>query len=386
VHIIELTYGAVLILIAAEFGITRTIQGLLATMLGFTFGLSALPFGFLARRIDEKRLLVVCCLGMGFSAIAIGLAPNIYFLGAALLVLGLSLGIYHPIGTTYISRVVSRRSVGFGYQGVGGNIGVALGPIIAASIAAWLNWRGAYLIFAIPPLVLAVLLHFSDRNHSSLPGQEVVKAGGSAKTPGASLTKPLILPLVLLFSAQVMIAFIYRGMVTFLPSYLGERISFNILNMDSVQIAGSFTTFVLIFGVGGQFLGGYLSERIRREKLGIIVNILAIPLLLIIGNSHGVLLIAAAAIFAFFHFMTQPIYNSLVADYSSESRRSIIFGLYFFVNFSFGSFAATILGSVADSFGLNWVFIVSAGFGLLGIAMMTALLLRRLRAAPGQAT
>jgi len=60
VHILELTYGAVLIGIAQEFGASLFALGTLANIMGFAFGIMALPVGLLADRISERRLLMLC--------------------------------------------------------------------------------------------------------------------------------------------------------------------------------------------------------------------------------------------------------------------------------------------------------------------------------------
>ena len=374
VHILELTYGVVLISIAQEFGASLFILGILANILGFTFGLTALPAGFLTDRIGERRLLMLCCLGMGVASIAVGLSPNIYALGVALAVLGLALGIYHPTGAAFIARVASQRGLAFGYLGMGGNIGLALGPLLAGIIASFMGWRAAYFIFAIPALVLAVIFFFSARSEAQVRPQPNTESGLEK-----SSWRPVILPLALVFGASILNGFVYRGIVTFLPLYLSQRIHLTFLNLDSVLIAGSFTAVALGFGVGGQFLGGHLLERRRHESLAFAVILIAIPLLVAVGNSEGLVLMIAACAFAFFHFMGQPIFNCLIADYSPADLRGSIFGAYFFCNFGIGSFSATLLGYVADQLGINWVFIAGAGFGLITLIFTIFLLVRALR-------
>jgi len=172
---------------------------------------------------------------------------------------------------------------------------------------------------------------------------------------------------------------IYRSTVTFLPLYLSQRINVTFLNFDAVMIAGAFTTVALIFGVGGQFLGGHLLERRRHEILAFGLALVGIPLLLAMGNSQGMVLMLASASFAFFHFAQQPVYNNLVADYSPASWRGRMYGLSFFFNFGLGSFSASILGYVADQLGTNWVFNLSAGFGVLVLICAIALLAHALR-------
>lgn len=371
VHILELTYGAVLIGISGEFGSDLFILGLLANVSGFAFGASALPFGLLADFISERRLLMICCLGTGIASIAVGLSTNIYMLGIALSILGLSLGIYHPVGSAFVARVATQRGLAFGYIGIGGNIGVALGPILASGIASVLGWRASYLTFAVPTILLAAMLYSFGRTEIPVATQPTIQTD-----PEETALRSTILPLVLIFGASILNGFIYRGMVTFLPLYLAERIHFTFLHLDSMLVAGSFTTIALFFGVGGQFLGGYLSERRRREFLAVGVATVTIPLLMVMGLSQGLILMIAAAIFAFFHFMGQPVYNSLIADYSPAKWRGRSYGIAFFCGFGLGSFSASILGYIGDRLGTNWIFLAAAGFGIMALVCASILLAR----------
>ena len=374
VHILEVTYGVILVSIAQEFGASLFVLGVLANILGFAFGATALPAGFLTDRFGERRLLILCCLGMGVAAIAVGLSPSIYILGAALAVLGLALGIYHPTGAAFIARVATQRGLAFGYLGVAGNIGLALGPLLAGVIASFMGWRAAYFIFAIPAFFLAAMFFFSARPEANFTQQSTTETGAER-----SSLRPVIVPLGLIFCASILNGFIYRGTVTFLPLYLSQQIHLTFLNLDSVLIAGSFTTIALIFGVGGQFLGGYLLERRRHESLVFATALVVVPLLVMVGNSEGLVLMIAASAFAFFYFMGQPIYNCLIADYSPTDWRGRVYGISFFCAFGLGSFSASILGYVADRLGTNWVFMVAAGFGLLVLICTIALLVRALK-------
>jgi len=374
IHLLELSYGALLIHIATEFNSSLFVMGILANVFGLAFGIMGFPAGLLADRFNERRLLMVCCLSMGIASIIIGLSPSIYILGTGLMILGLSLGIYHPVSFAFITRVTTNRGMSFAYLGMGGNLGVAFGPLLASSMASIFNWRANYLFLSIPALILAAGFYFFSNVEIPTPKNITSKVSLKNSTPHL-----LIFPLVLVFIAAIMNGFIYRGIVTFLPLYLNERINFSIFNMDSALLAGSFTTIALAFGVGGQFLGGYLSDRKSRETLVFIVSLIAVPMLIFMGNSHGILLVVVSTIFAFFYFMGQPIYNVLLADYSPDDQRGRIFGLYFLCAFGLGSFSASILGYIAGEFGTNWVFTSSAGFGMITIVSATFLFIRSLR-------
>jgi len=372
-HVFELTYGVVLIGIAQEFGVGLFILGLLANIAGFAFGLSSLPFGFLADRIGERRLLMFFCLSSGIASIAVGLAPNIYILGVALAVLGLALGIYHPVGSAFVSRATKHRGIAFGYLGMSGNLGIAFGPILAGVIASSLGWRAPYLIFAIPALLLAGLLYsFARTEIPTVPEATAEMDTGRTHSPLP------ILPLALIFITAAMNGFIYRGLVTFLPLYLSQRLHFTFFQLDSMALAGSFTTIALIFGVGGQFLGGYLSDRRRHEVLALVASVAVVPLLLLMGNSEELALLVAATAFAFFYFMGQPVFNNLIADYSPTAWRGRGYGIGFFCGFGIGSFSATFLGYIAERLGTNWIFIAMAGIAVVTLACIVILLVRAL--------
>ena len=372
-HIFELTYGVVLIGIAQEFGVGLFLLGVLANIAGFAFGIASLPSGFLADRVGERRLLMIFCLSSGVASIVVGLSSNIYVLGVALAILGLALGIYHPVGASFIARATKNRGMAFGYIGVSGNLGVALGPILAGIIASALGWRAPYLIFAIPAFLIAGFLYSFTR--TEIP--PVPEATTGVNT-GRTSSRLIILPLVLIFIASAMNGLVYRGLITFLPLYLSQRLHFTFFNLDSMALAGSFTTIALIFGVLGQFLGGYLSDRRRCEVLALIVTVASTPLLLLMGRSEGLILMLAAIAFAFFHFMGQPIYNTLIADYSPAGWLGRSYGISFFCTFGIGSFSATFLGYTAEQLGISSVFVVMAGITLVALACFVLLLVRAL--------
>ena len=373
VHVLELTFGVVLISIADEFGAGLFTFGILANIFGLAFGLTALPSGYLADRMSERRLLILCCLGMGISSIAVGLSPNVRVLGVALSVLGVALGILHPTGAAFVARIASQRGQGFGYFGIGGNLGVALGPLLAGVIASAFGWRAAYFTFSIPALLLGAMFFLSAQ--TEIPSKE--QSPTLINRDDASL-RPVILLLVIVFLGQVMNGLIYRGIVTFLPSYMAEQVTLSFLNIDALLMAGTFTTIALIFGVAGIFLGGYLSDRIRPEILALIIALALIPLLSMMGSTNGLMLIVFASAFAFVFFMGQPVYNFMVADYSPNRWRGRMYGVSFFSAFGLGSFSATLLGYIAEKVDSKWIFWVLAGFELV-VFMLTIVLVVKTR-------
>jgi MFS transporter, FSR family, fosmidomycin resistance protein len=370
VHMLELTYGVVLISIRPEFGVEEVVLGALANVLGFTFGLTALPAGFLIDRIGERRLLVICSFGMALAAVGTGLAPNVIVLGVMLGLLGMSMGIFHPAATTFIARIAPRRGLGFGLLGVGGSLGLALGPICAGAAAAAMGWRAAYFVLAVPALILAILFL------TTRPDPENVTTEESPAPPVVNFWRTLkpVAPLIfLILMAQVLAGLIYRGVVTYLPTHLSDMVNIGDGGLSSLMRAGVFTTVVLAFGVIGQFGGGYLGDHVRREKLAVISALVTLGMLMIMGLGQGWGLLLGSMGFAVFYFMGQPVYNSLIADYTPESIRGRIYGLSFFAGFGLGSFSASLFGYVVEKLDTGWVFLIAAVFSALMLVITLTL-------------
>jgi len=377
IHVLELAYGVVLVAVAAELGTSLLVLGVLANVFGFAYGLTALPVGVLADRMSETRLLAVCSLGMGVAAVAVSLSHGVVLLGVSLALLGVALGLFHPVATAFVARTATRTGLGFAYLGTGGNLGLALGPIMVGAIASGLGWRFAYAGFAIPCVILGLLiLRLPQRIRVVTP-----IAGAPVEDKSFAVLRPFLVPLGLVVLANVMNGLVYRGVVTFMPTHLSAAVQSPIAGLDPVMLGGSFTTVALLFGVAGQFTGGYLSDRRRREALGLIALGVSAPALLGVWAFGGVALLGAAALFAFFHFMSQPVFNALIADYCPDCWRGRMYGIYFFCSFGVGSFSASGLGYVAEAQGVPAVFLVCAAMGVIATLFIVVLLVRTLRRA-----
>lgn len=389
VHAFELTYAAVLAILIIEFESGLFLLGVLAWASAFAFGAAALPAGILADRLGSKSLLSICFLASAGFSVLVALSPSVYVLTVGLVGLGLSIGLYHPAGLALISRGVRTRALGMGYHGMAGNLGIAMTPFMAAGVASLINWRASYILLAILAIVLLVIMHISPvqeqgdyKNEERSKGLSGVKGEGSRKGLFAfALSKrdkeelrPLLVPLIALYLAFMLSGFIYRGMITFLPFYIKERVNVDIWGIDPVAVAGAFATIALLFGVVGQYVGGSLAHRIQMERIIVPVAVMITLLLLLMGVMEGVVLMVAAAALAFFYFMGQPVYNTLVAAYTPPAMQGRSFGISFFATFGLGSFAGIFGGFIAQETETRWVFISLAGFGLMALALAIYLL------------
>ncbi|MEX2228456.1 MAG: MFS transporter, partial [Dehalococcoidia bacterium] len=157
-HTLELTFAALLVPIGIEYGADVAVLGAVANAGTITFGVTALPSGWLVDRYGPRAVMIGAMAMAAAFACTVAVSPSLLFLTVALTLLGAGIGLYHPAGTSMVATVAERRGVALAAHGVAGNLGVALAPIAAVAIAIAFDWRAAYLAFAIGAFAVGLLV------------------------------------------------------------------------------------------------------------------------------------------------------------------------------------------------------------------------------------
>jgi FSR family fosmidomycin resistance protein-like MFS transporter len=133
-------------------------------------------------------------------------------------------------------------------------------------------------------------------------------------------------------------------------------------------------TLALLSGAVGQYLSGRLVDRFRAEGLYLGALLIGTLWVFVMAATSNLVLVAAAVLYAFFYFATQPIQNYLISSYLPKHRQGLGYGLHFFLSFGVGSTAAAVAGYMADRFGLQSVFyLMGLCFALTSILIGTLL-------------
>ena len=339
-HILELTYPVMLSRIEDDFELRAVVTGAIATIFGWAFGSSAIPAGFLTDRLGSRQVLVYAFGGSAVMAVLVGLSPNAWFLGAALLGLGLTAGLYHPAGISLVAQAVRQRGIGLGFHGVAGNVGQAMAPALAIGLAALYDWRLAFFGGAALSAVLALVMATTRLNVREGAETVIVDAAEEAGDRSPKEGNRYFVPLLLVYAAFIVSGMVYRGAITYLPKHLED-----FFNED---FGGAFVTVALLTGAAGQLIGGSLSQRYRLEPLAPVICLLTIPPLILTGIVTGPGLVVVASAFVFFYFAAQPLWTGLIADYSPPGAIGRSYGFSFFAGFGLGGTGGIIAGVFVD--------------------------------------
>jgi MFS family permease len=349
-HGFVLVLPAVLVALRAEFHASFTTLGTVATVSSMLYGLGALPAGLLADRVGAPVLLRVFA---GGSAICCGLAavaPGIWWLAAALALLGAAGALYHPSGLAEVTLNAPGGGREIGIHGGFGNGGTALAPLVAGAVAAAWTWRASYGLAALAAVVLLLALARQVPLDRQLPPQTQAGPGSVGRAALA----------VVMFLA-VAEGFVFQGFVTFLPAFLAEVGG---AGRTAAAKGGVLAAAVLLLGVPGQLLGGRLAGTDPRRlavRYACLYAGAVLAGLSVRAAGPTVLGVALAGLFSLLIFLGQPITNQLVARSTRAGRRGAAYGTYFSLSFGVGALAGSAGGIVADRSGL------AAVFGFLGL-------------------
>ena len=362
-----LIFPAVLLLLKEEFSMGYLGLGVVGNIMTFSYGLGALPGGMIYNRFGPRKLYLLCFLGSAAVSLLIAASPSLILFTAGLSVLGALGSVYHPLANSLITSKIKEYGIALGIHGAAGNVGLAAAPILAALIGSQWGWRSAYLLFAVPGIILAVWSIFIDMQVGKEEKKSPPVGAKTISTSSIPFRAYFSLPLVLIYLLNMLHSFSYHGAILFLPAYMAENISIKIFSWDSVAIGGMFSGIALCTGVFGQYLGGALGQKPNLERNFLILCAAGLPFILAMAFTRDLLLIGAALVYFFFNFALQPTTNILLAQRTTVAMRGTAFGIFFFAAFGLGSVASSFSGYIAQRFGLPWVFV--------GLSFTTVLLI-----------
>jgi FSR family fosmidomycin resistance protein-like MFS transporter len=349
---------ALLPFLTTKFDLTYTMVGALVLAATISSSLIQPAFGFWSDARGALWLLpagvVIAGLGIAFASVA----PSYALVMLGVLVSGLGVAAYHPEGSKFASFVSgTRRASGMSLFSVGGNIGFALGPLVASFfvITLGLGLEGGVFV-AVPGLIVATMLVVALPHLARFAPDEVarsrrVAAGNDWRGTG------MLLAIVGLRSLA------HMGLFTFIPL-------FEISRGNGAAYGTQVLALFLFAGALGTLIGGPLADRVGRRRVLLGSFIVTPPLILtyaLVGGPAGVaaLFLAGMAVIGTFGI------TLVMSQEYMPSRVGMASGLSIGLAIGLGGIAAVALGALADAFDLEAAVLATA----LGPALCIALTL-----------
>jgi FSR family fosmidomycin resistance protein-like MFS transporter len=298
-------------------------------------------FGDLSDRWSIRWLLpigpLLASLGLGF----LGLGPSYSWILLFAAVSGLGQASYHPEGFKTVSFLSGKKKATiFSIFHFGGNLGFAVGPVLATFLFVHIGLKGS-LLFILPGVVItAVFLLFPYWNVETNPSVHQAAPG-----PITSSTQKSYTPMVLLILVVVLRSATRLGLMTFIPFYF-----IHLLNRDPM-VAGQYLSTFLFAGTVGILAGGPLADRYGYKKMVLITLGLSSIFLCLFYATDGTLSLIFFTLAGLVLISSNSITMAMAQSFMPQ-RLGMASGLILGFSMGIGGVSTTLLGWVADHWGV----------------------------------
>ena len=355
VHLFENVTPPLIPILTGVFGTDYFHLGLVVTIFSYAFGLGSIPAGLLADRFGPRRLLMLYLFGSGIFSLCVWFADSLSAYAVIMGFLGVFCSVYHPSSNTLISHGIREKGKAYGLNGIAGSLGVAAAPVFSASIGVAAGWKSPHLLMGLFGILLGIY---------SLSMKSKSPAGPAVSINSSETDKPLKMPYLMLtffLLGTMSLGLTYKGILTFLPTYMGQNVHIPGIHLSPVSMGGLIATIALVSGTLGQYLAGRLVDHYPPEKLYLLVVSAATPFVFLMAMSTDALLVVSVILYSLLYFAAQPVQNYILSGAVPKRRQGIVFGIHFSLTFGVGSTSAAVCGYLADRFGLGAVFYAMGG-------------------------
>lgn len=353
-------------LIPAIYPVIKTSYHLSFSQIGLitlTFQLAAsLLQPFVGLYTDKKPQPYSLAIGMGFTLIGlISLSQSTHFYTILLSVcfIGIGSSIFHPEASRMAHAASGgKRGLAQSVFQLGGNAGSSLGPLLAAWIIVPYG-QFSVIWFSVIALLAIIILTYVGNWYRGFMLSRSKKINIQTVVNQFSRTK-------VIFSVCILLLLIFSKY--FYMASLTNYFTFYLIDKFHVSVQTSqIYLFVFLFSVAaGTLLGGPIGDKIGRKYV-IWASILGTaPFALLLPHANlfwvGVLIVPIGMILASAF--------SAILVYAQElipGKVGLVAGLFFGFAFGMGGIGSALLGKLADSTSIEYVFNVCAFLPLIGL-------------------
>jgi FSR family fosmidomycin resistance protein-like MFS transporter len=314
-------------------------------------------FGYFADQTARRWLLPLSVLLSSVGLAFTGLAPSYGAVLALVMITGFGVAAYHPEGYRTATAVAgARKATGVSIFSTGGNIGIALGPPLLTALLTGFGLVGS-LGMLIPGLLTAILLT------AVLPGLPAPPPAVAAARASAAGARPMVGAMSLLILMVAIRSWTQLGFTTFMPFYWKD-----VLHGDP-RLVGTLLAVFLGAGVVGTLAAGPVADRVGVRRYVVSVFLLAAPIAVgFLFVSGGPLVFVMLALLGFVLVSTFTVSVVLGQAYLPRNP-GMASGLIVGFAIGAGGLGATVLGWVADHWGLTAALAISASMPLAGFVV-----------------
>jgi FSR family fosmidomycin resistance protein-like MFS transporter len=282
---------------------------------------------------------LLACLGLSVT----GFVSHYPLLLLCVILTGIGIAIFHPEGfKTAYYFTGDKKVTGMSIFAVGGNLGIALGPMLAITLVTFFGLKGTVGLIVPGIFIAAILLIF---NRSTLSATVETAHKEATKEMRRPLTGDQKRSFSLLVSIATLRAWTQFGMATYIPFYYINYLKGNPL------YAGKLVSTFLFAGALGTLLGAPLADRWGHKKFLSVTLALSSPLLLLFYRSSGPMTFVFLGISGMVLISTFAL-TTVMGQALLPQHLGMASGMMVGFTMSAGGLGVTLLGVIADTWGV----------------------------------
>ena len=293
--------------------------------------------------VDRRPLPWLTPAGLLLAGVGIGLAGlggGYWWTWAAVALSGLGVAAYHPAAARAARAAAGASAQGMSWFAVGGNAGLALGPVVVTPVLLAYGVAGTPLL-ALPAPVMAVVLLALGRRARARP-RPASAAGGAPTRADDWRSFGWLTGLVVIRSV------LYFGVSSLIALYVIDR-----FGVTASAGSAALATFLAV-GALGTLAGGWLADRWGRVPAIRLGYALAVPgLVLLVTAPSWPVALAAAVLLGVGLYLPFSVQTTLGQELL-PNRVGTASGVTLGLAVSAGGAATPLFGLLADAHGLVW--------------------------------
>jgi MFS family permease len=363
-HMFLLIFATSVAAIAADFGFAHW-EDLMPYGVGAfaMYGIVSLPAGRLGDLWGRRQMMLVFFFGMGVCALLVALTHTAWQLAAALTLLGVFSAIYHPVGIPMLVQRSARPGLTIGFNGLAGNLGVALSAVATGMLIKYAGWKAAFVVPALVAIGCGLLFARLAPVESIAPAH---RTPTRAMLDKRALAHIFAIVTVASVSGSLLFNFTTNGN----GELLRERLRGIV---EDPAVLGLLLAAVYVAGALAQVTVGLLLDRVPLRTLYAGIVAVQAPLFVLAANARGWALYALMFAFMIVVFGAIPFTDAMIVRYVDDRMRSRVSGMRLAVAFGVSSLAVWLLGPIVKAEGFRSLLLLMAGIAVVTLCIVLLL-------------
>lgn len=355
-HVFEPIFYIAALVLPKELGMSYEEVLVLILAGKLAYGILAPAAGWLGDRWSTVGMMAVFFIGLGLSAMSLGLVKGPWGIALALTATGVFGSIYHPVGIAWLVRNAVNKGKAIGLNGVFGGIGPGIATLIAGALISAYGWRAAFVVPGIAVLVTGVVfLYFLARGW--VVEARVDRAPLAEPSKGDTVRAGIVLSVTMLCAGLI-----YQATQPSLPKLFEERLG----EGSGVGDAAFAVTVVYLAAGLCQIVSGHLADRFPAKMVYLGSALVQAPLLAALAWASGLPVVGIALLAVMGNMSAIPAENVLLARYTPAKWRGTAFGMKFVLSFGVSGLALPLVSLLRGlTGGFEVLFLLLAGAAVI---------------------